>query len=187
MWKATAALTVEGTVLEGRNGVVIGVGPNSKAATVAFSDCTFRTDSAVMIVLTRQGTGGPLPMTVRRCVLDTDNVTTQYHHPPYPVGGRPTAGEMKTMARKVLNWTESENVYRRKASYLTAWARGRPQSPGDIKTVADWLEYWQQPDVRSIEGDLRFAPRPDGAKNGPPRLEAVEQPSGVVPAWANGR
>ncbi len=184
VWKATATLTVERTTLEGRNGVVIG--GVAKAAAVGLSDTAFHTDTAVMVLVTKQATAA-LPLAARRCLFDANNVVTLYHMPAYPVGGRPTADELRVYLKKHVAWTDGENVYRRKTSYVTAWARQRPQAAGDIRTTADWLGFWQQADARSIEGDLRFAPRPDGAKTGPPTLDGIDQPSGVVPAWATGR
>ena len=117
--------------------------------------------------------------------------TLPVRHPqrghPVPHAGLPdrrAVDELRSALKRTTVWTDNENVYRRGASYVTAWARGRLQAPGDIEATTDWLKFWQQADAKSVEGELRFAPRPDGPKSGPPRLEAVEQPSGVVPAWA---
>ncbi len=184
LWRAGKSLSVERTALEGRNGVVIGGG--AKGALLDLTDCTFQTDTAVMFVVGRQANPA-VPTTARRCLFDTANVVTLYYLPAYPVGGRPSLGELRTALTKATAWTDGENVYRRGASYVTAWARQRPQAPGDVKTTADWLTFWQQADAGSIEGELRFAPRTDGVKSGPPKVETVEQPSGVIPAWAAGR
>lgn len=184
IWKATASLTVERTALEGRNGVVVLGG--AKAAPVELTDCTFQTDTATMFIVSRQATAA-LPTTARRCVFDTNNVITLFYMPAYPIGGRPTADELQATVRRLSLWTDSENVYRRGASYATAWARGRPQAPGDLRTLADWQRFWQHSATGSVEGDLRFAPRSDGSKTSPPRLEAVDQPSGILPAWISGR
>jgi serine/threonine protein kinase len=184
LWRATAALTVERTVLEGRNGVVIAGG--AKAVPVELTNCVFQTDTAVMFLAIRQATAA-IPTTSRRCLFDTNNVVTLYSMPAYPIGGRPTADELRAAVKRSTVWTDAENVYRRNASYATAWARNRPQAAGDIKTTADWLAFWQQPSTKSIEGDLRFAPRPDGAKAGPPTLRGIDRPSAVVPVWVIGR
>ena len=183
LWKATAPLTVERTSLEGRNGVVLAGGP--KAVPVELTACTFQTDTAVMALATSKAAA--LPLAARRCLFDANNVVTLYYMPAYPVGGRPTAGELRAALKRLVAWTDGENVYRRGASYVTAWARLRPQAAGDIRATVDWLNFWQQADAGSVEGDLRFAPRPDGPKAGPPTLDGIDHPSGPVPAWAAGR
>lgn len=184
LWRAGTSLSVERTALEGRNGVVIGGG--AKGSPVELADCTFQTDTAVMFVVSRQA-AAPVPTIARRCLFDAANVVTLYYMPAYPLGGRPAADELRAALKRTTAWADVENVYRRGANYVTAWARSRPQAPGDIKATADWLSFWQQSDIKSIEGDLRFAPRPDGPKAGPLTLDGIDLLSGVVPAWVTGR
>jgi tRNA A-37 threonylcarbamoyl transferase component Bud32 len=117
LWRAGALLSVEGTALEGRNGVVIGGGANGSP--VELTDCTFQTDSAVMFVVNRQA-AATVQATARRCLFDTNNVITLYSMPAYPVGGRPSSGELRAALKRTTTWTDDENVYRRGATYTTA-------------------------------------------------------------------
>ena len=124
----------------------------------------------------------PVPLTLRRCLIDSDYVATLFYATGFPNPKRPSNLEMKTGLRKVLAWSESENVYRRKANYLASWAPKRPVNPADITAVADWIKLWKIPDAKSIEGDLHFHPRTDVSKAAtPPRLERIDNPTGPAP------
>jgi hypothetical protein len=164
IWKPSGPLAVDRTALEGRSGVLVGLGVTGRSAATV-TDSMFRTGTALVYVLPRPP-GVPVPTSVRRCTLDTAHVVAVYYNPTYPGPLKPAAGEMRTAVRKVTAWAEGENVYRRKTNYLTPWAARRPQTPGDFTGVDDWLAFWQQPGAKSIEAELRFAPRPAGVTSG---------------------
>jgi hypothetical protein len=109
IWKPSGPLAIDRTALEGRSGVLIGLGVAGRSP-AAVTDCTFRTDAALVYVLPRPPAGA-VPTTVRRGVLDAAHVVTVFYGPSYPGPPKPTAAETKAAVRKVA-------AYRLPAAYV---------------------------------------------------------------------
>jgi len=181
VWRADADLKMSRTALEGKIGLVLVPGLPRERATVEINDCTIRSELALMALSVTQFKT-PVSLTLQRCLVDADQVTTLSFIPANPGFKKFGSTEAKTTLRKVFAWSENENVYRRKPAFLTSMAPQRPKIVADLNIVADWLAFWKIPDAKSIEGDIRFHPRPDTAKSATfPRLDRIDQATGPVP------
>ncbi len=177
--KVGGTLTLSRTICEAKVGIVFrpGAASNSK---VEVLDSTFRCEMGFLFVILPPF-ANPMELTVRRSVIDTENVVCLLH------GNSPIAKKMSTTVakasiQKLVRWSEEENVYRRKTNYLVTWTFQRAPVSAEIQSLGDWTSFWNLPDPKSIAADLRFRPRPEGSvRTSPPILDRLEQPTGAIP------
>jgi hypothetical protein len=94
-----------------------------------------------------------------------------------------TAADAPGALRRLVVWTERDNVYDLRESFLAAIKLGPVTVfPAEIKTLDDWAGLWKAKPAGTIEGDIRFRPRPPAAGYVPPWLDRIDAASGPVPA-----
>jgi hypothetical protein len=104
-----------------------------------------------------------------------------------PRNDGPGPNQVVNQLRLIVNWTESENVYRRGMEYLALSIGPRvgmmTQATG-VKTLTGWNLIWKLPEPKSMEGDIRFAPRSKTPVMEPLRMTKVDSATGPVPTGA---
>ncbi|MBL8822071.1 MAG: serine/threonine protein kinase [Planctomycetia bacterium] len=73
---------------------------------------------------------------------------------------------IRDLGKAVVSWSEDSNVYRKHTDYLSAlrtsqikMAELNISQSAELKNVAQWQEFWNMKDTRSIEGDIQFQTR----------------------------
>ncbi|MCI0681062.1 MAG: serine/threonine protein kinase [Gemmataceae bacterium] len=180
---AGAHLTADNCVFEGRIGLSVATRAEtarSASASLVLTHNTWVVDKSIQLMMFL-GTKQPLELTTRGNLFDN----TQHCSLIGVMVSKkiePTPDKLIGLVRSFINWTESGNLHRRGAEYLSAQRPTGVGASAEIASVAGWLKLWKLPPEHSVEGDIRFHQRDGKSAILPPRLERVDNESGPVPA-----
>jgi Protein kinase domain len=191
-WRPEAGgrLEIDNSVLENRFGITVlidGVGLGAAPGQIRLARSTLVAESAIQLFL-ESATRQPLPLAADQTLFDCQNLTfLLMTRPPRGKAAAKLAAkveEIPGVLRNWIAWSEEGNVYRRGLKFVS---RAAPMSPGlvrsaDIADAQQWLDFWKLPASQSIDGEIRFQPRSRASTTDPLVLDAIDNPSGPVPA-----